>query len=163
MSQTALQYKSAVVKPAGLSWTQAAVNGLLARVGYSTDSTPNPYWDAIVLEAAVTDDVVTYNDARTAAQARGDLSTGSDAPATAWLRAPALEAWNLAWSQPSIEWLRIYSSALTQAQIQADMNTPLGGGALAAMNLSSALSVQPLCLAGLVTRPELAAWVCSSG
>jgi hypothetical protein len=53
MSETALRYKSAVVTPAALSWTQAAVNGLLARAGYSTDSSPNPYWDAIVLEAAV--------------------------------------------------------------------------------------------------------------
>jgi len=55
MSQTALQYKRAIVTPAALSWTQAAVNGLVARVGYSTDSSPNPYWDAIVLEAAVSD------------------------------------------------------------------------------------------------------------
>jgi hypothetical protein len=53
MSQTGLQYKSAVVTPAAASWNQTAVNGLVARVGYSTDSSPNPYWDSIVLEAAV--------------------------------------------------------------------------------------------------------------
>ncbi len=53
MSQTALQYKSAVVTPAGGIWNQAALNGLVARVGYSTDSTPNPYWDSVVVEAAV--------------------------------------------------------------------------------------------------------------
>jgi hypothetical protein len=53
MSQTALQYKSAIVTPAAGIWGQAALNGLAARVGYSTDSTPNPYWDAIMLEAAV--------------------------------------------------------------------------------------------------------------
>jgi chitodextrinase len=53
MSQTALQYKTAVVAPAASSWNQAAVNGLIARVGYSTDSTPNPYWDSFMLEAAV--------------------------------------------------------------------------------------------------------------
>ena len=53
MSQTALQYKSTVVTPGAGIWSQAAVNGLVARVGYSTDSSPNPYWDAIVLEAAV--------------------------------------------------------------------------------------------------------------
>ena len=52
MSQTALQYKSAVVTPGAGIWSQAAVNGLVARVGYSTDSSPNPYWDSIVLEAA---------------------------------------------------------------------------------------------------------------
>jgi hypothetical protein len=53
MSQTALQYKRAGVTPAAGSWNQAAVNGLVARVGYSTDSSPNPYWDSIMLEAAV--------------------------------------------------------------------------------------------------------------
>ena len=53
MSQTGLQYKSAVVTPATATWNQAAVSGLVGRVGYSTDSSPNPYWDAIVLEAAV--------------------------------------------------------------------------------------------------------------
>jgi hypothetical protein len=53
MSQTGLQYKSAVVTPAFATWNQAAVNGLVARVGYSTDSVPNPYWDAMVLEVAV--------------------------------------------------------------------------------------------------------------
>ena len=53
MSQTTLQYKTAVVTPAAVTWNQAAVNGLVARVGYSTDSSPNPYWDSIMLEAAV--------------------------------------------------------------------------------------------------------------
>jgi glucose/arabinose dehydrogenase/PKD repeat protein len=53
MSQTALQYKSAIVTPAAGAWSQAALNGLVARVGYSTDSTPNPFWDAITVEAAV--------------------------------------------------------------------------------------------------------------
>jgi hypothetical protein len=52
MSQTGLQYKSAVVMPAA-AWDELAANGLVARIGYSTDSSPNPYWDAIVLEAAV--------------------------------------------------------------------------------------------------------------
>ena len=36
-----------------------------------------------------------------------------------------------------IDDVRIYSRALTQPQIQADMNTPVGGGALTAMNLST--------------------------
>jgi hypothetical protein len=53
MSQTTLQYKSTVVTPGAGVWSQAAVNGLVARVGYSTDSSPNPYWDSIMLEAAV--------------------------------------------------------------------------------------------------------------
>jgi hypothetical protein len=53
MSQTALQYKSATITPAAATWSQAALSGLVARVGYSTDSTPNPYWDSIIVEAAV--------------------------------------------------------------------------------------------------------------
>ena len=28
------------------------VNGLKARIGYSSDVTPNPYWDALLLEVA---------------------------------------------------------------------------------------------------------------
>jgi chitodextrinase len=53
MSQTALQYKSAIVSPAAGTWSDAALSGLVARVGYSTDSSPNPFWDSIVVEAAV--------------------------------------------------------------------------------------------------------------
>jgi hypothetical protein len=53
LSQTALQYKTRVVTPAAGIWNQAAVNGLVGRVGYANDSTPNPYWDSIMLEAAV--------------------------------------------------------------------------------------------------------------
>jgi hypothetical protein len=53
MSSTAIQYANAILVPAAGRWTQSSVNGLVARVGYSTDSNPNPYWDAIVIEAAV--------------------------------------------------------------------------------------------------------------
>ncbi|HLQ48826.1 MAG TPA: hypothetical protein VK233_07615, partial [Candidatus Dormibacteraeota bacterium] len=48
----ALQYASVIVAPASVPWTQAAVNGLLGRIGFSTDVTPNPYWDALLLEVA---------------------------------------------------------------------------------------------------------------
>jgi hypothetical protein len=47
MSQTGLSTRPAVVDPAAGTWHQAAFNGLVARVGYSTDSTPNSYWDSI--------------------------------------------------------------------------------------------------------------------
>jgi hypothetical protein len=53
MSQSALQYKSAIVTPAAGMWGRSAINGLVARVGYSTDSSPNPFWDSIMVEAAV--------------------------------------------------------------------------------------------------------------
>ncbi len=52
MSQTAIQYASAIITPAAAAWTPAAVNGLRARVGYSGDVTPNPYWAALLLEVA---------------------------------------------------------------------------------------------------------------
>lgn len=52
MSNTTIQYKSAIVTPATAPWSQAAVDGLNARVGFSTDVSPNPYWDAIILEVA---------------------------------------------------------------------------------------------------------------
>ena len=67
------------------------MNGLVARVGYSTDSSPNPYWDSIVLEAAVTD-VQAFNVSRTATQqAPSDKLSGSWL--AAWLQAPAFSAW----------------------------------------------------------------------
>jgi hypothetical protein len=50
---TSIQYGSALVAPAAASWTQAAVNALVARFGYSTDANPDPYADALVLELAV--------------------------------------------------------------------------------------------------------------
>jgi hypothetical protein len=52
MSLVPLQYASAIVAPAAGTWTTGAVNGLQARVGYSADVTPNPYWDSVLLEVA---------------------------------------------------------------------------------------------------------------
>ena len=52
MSTTTLTYRSAIVAPAAAVWAPTAVNGLKARIGYSTDATPDPYWDALLLEVA---------------------------------------------------------------------------------------------------------------
>lgn len=52
MSQTAQQYVSVIVAPAAAAWTPSAVNGLKARIGYSSDVTGNPYWDSLLLEVA---------------------------------------------------------------------------------------------------------------
>jgi hypothetical protein len=49
MGVTSLTYKEAVVTPAS-TWTQSAVNGLVARIGYSSDTSPNPYFDDLLLE-----------------------------------------------------------------------------------------------------------------
>lgn len=51
MSETGLFYRSAIIPPTG-SWTRAAVNALRARVGYGTDVSPAPAWDALLLEVA---------------------------------------------------------------------------------------------------------------
>jgi hypothetical protein len=52
MSNVAIQYASAIATPATAPWSQLALDGLLARVGFSTDISPNPYWDAIMVEVA---------------------------------------------------------------------------------------------------------------
>ena len=52
MSQTTQQYVSSILNPATAPWTPSAVNGLRLRIGYSSDVTPNPYWDSVLLEVA---------------------------------------------------------------------------------------------------------------
>jgi hypothetical protein len=52
MSFTSLRYVDVVVDPAASAWTVGAVNGLRAHVGASSDTNPNPYWDALLLEVA---------------------------------------------------------------------------------------------------------------
>jgi hypothetical protein len=51
MSEVQLAYRSAIVTRAA-AWTTAGVNDLQARIGYSSDVSPNPYWDALLLEVA---------------------------------------------------------------------------------------------------------------
>ena len=50
MNTTAPTYKSAVVAAATPPWTQAALNAIVGRVGYSSDASPNPYWHALLIE-----------------------------------------------------------------------------------------------------------------
>ena len=45
---TPAQYRSVIVAPATAPWTQSAVNALRARVGYSSDANPIPYWDGLL-------------------------------------------------------------------------------------------------------------------
>jgi hypothetical protein len=49
-NNTALNPKYATVAPATGPWSRTAVNGLRARIGYSTDVTPAPTWHALLLE-----------------------------------------------------------------------------------------------------------------
>jgi hypothetical protein len=50
MNRTTLGYKRAVVSAGAGAWTPALLNALVARVGYSSDISPVPYWDALLLE-----------------------------------------------------------------------------------------------------------------
>jgi hypothetical protein len=53
MSQTSLHYRTAIIPvPAG-GWTPAVLNGLKARVGFSSDTSPNPRWSALMLQYAI--------------------------------------------------------------------------------------------------------------
>jgi Tfp pilus assembly protein PilX len=52
MSVTAIRYVDLIVAPAAGTWTIGAVNALRARIGFSSDVTPNPFWDALLLEVA---------------------------------------------------------------------------------------------------------------
>ncbi|MEO8437108.1 MAG: hypothetical protein ABI562_01525 [Chloroflexota bacterium] len=52
MSVTSLAYAAAIAAPVASTWTRTAVNALTARIGYSSDVTPNPYWDSLMLEVA---------------------------------------------------------------------------------------------------------------
>lgn len=42
--------EAAMVTGAASPWTQSAVNGLVARIGYSSDAAPTPRWTALMLE-----------------------------------------------------------------------------------------------------------------
>lgn len=50
MSETSVFYKSAIVTAPGGGWTQAEVNALKMRLGYSSGITPNPFWQALMFE-----------------------------------------------------------------------------------------------------------------
>ncbi|TFG39840.1 MAG: hypothetical protein E4H44_01345 [Candidatus Aminicenantes bacterium] len=52
VSETTLLYKTGVVSTPSGGWTQAHVNALRARIGYSGDVTDVPYWDYLLLEVA---------------------------------------------------------------------------------------------------------------
>jgi hypothetical protein len=50
MGTAGLTYRRATVSAGAGAWTAALVNALVARVGYSSDVSPVPYWDALLLE-----------------------------------------------------------------------------------------------------------------
>ena len=46
----AFEHQAAAIAPASGSWDTTKLSGLVARVGYATDASPVPYWDALQLE-----------------------------------------------------------------------------------------------------------------
>jgi hypothetical protein len=52
MSETALHYKNILITRPGGGWTQSEVNALYARMGFSSDATPDPWWSALMLQYA---------------------------------------------------------------------------------------------------------------
>ena len=56
ISGTSLRYRAATISPTGSAWTAAELNGLVARVGYSSNATSSNYpaWDALLLEYQTT-------------------------------------------------------------------------------------------------------------
>ena len=51
-SESSVFYKSIIVTPPGGGWTQAKVNALKSRMGYSNDVSPVPYWCNLMIEVA---------------------------------------------------------------------------------------------------------------
>jgi len=91
MSETGLSYRSAVVAPAGASWTKAALNGAVARIGYSTDTTSQPYWDGLLLEYATG----TSTPANVTVVATAGGSTVTATYTSAGAAPPTLSTWNV--------------------------------------------------------------------
>ncbi len=89
MSETRLFYRSAMVPPTG-AWTKAAVNALVARIGYSTDIKPVPYWDALLVEIATGESAPGIVTVTATAGASTVTTTYTDAGSGS----PVLEAWS---------------------------------------------------------------------
>jgi hypothetical protein len=89
MSEVALAYRSAIVPRAG-GWTTAAVNALRARIGYSSDVSPNPFWEALLLEVAT----VTTSPATVTVTATAGGSTVVTSYEDAGTGLPALLTWS---------------------------------------------------------------------
>ena len=50
MSSSALTYRMTRIDPTSSPWNQNTINGLVARIGYSGDVSPEPRWQALALE-----------------------------------------------------------------------------------------------------------------
>ena len=51
-SESSMFYKSSVIAPPAGGWTPTEINALVARLGYSNDVSPVPYWENLLIEVA---------------------------------------------------------------------------------------------------------------
>jgi hypothetical protein len=90
MNAVGITYKAAIVGNSTW-WTQGKINGYVARVGYSTDISPLPQWDALMLEVAARPIVSTP--ASVTIVGTGGGSTVNTSYADAGAAAPTLSTW----------------------------------------------------------------------
>lgn len=53
MSETSAHYTAKMITAPSTGWTQAALDGVRARIGFSSDGSPQPEWLALMLQVAV--------------------------------------------------------------------------------------------------------------
>lgn len=89
MSESTVFYKSVQLPAPSGGWDQAAVNALKARVGYSSDITPVPYWCNLMIEV---DYVATSGSIYNEAPANSFSSTPAQSHSTFLAISPSLGA-----------------------------------------------------------------------
>jgi hypothetical protein len=73
-SESSMFYKSAIITPPAGGWTQAEINALRARIGYSNDVSPVPYWENLLIEVASSGVIALAPDNAAQAQAAANVS-----------------------------------------------------------------------------------------
>ena len=70
-SESSMFYKSAIIAVPSGGWTQAHVNALKSRIGYSNDISPVPYWENLMIQVAYAEGGATQKSAN-------DTGSGAD-------------------------------------------------------------------------------------
>lgn len=123
MSESSVYYKGVPVTVSG-SWTSTKVNALYAEFGYSSDSTPNPYWCGLMIEV----DYVTVT-----SKSVTDSGSGSDGTPEITGRIPLTESGSGsdALAAPSVKVPQLETGAGSDAlQIEAEFSLSESGSGL---------------------------------
>ena len=86
-TNTAPGYVRAVITAPGGGWTQAEVNALKGRIGYSTDVSPNPRFHAFALEVAYAPAVTALDPREVRTYAEGSLRWAQASGTGGWVTA----------------------------------------------------------------------------